>query len=142
MYYFLTNETFDGKLNLLIFIFVVFPSLSKYSKNYSKKQRIDEVAKETIKEADLIVVEKLKNLGKKSKAKRLLAKNIRRSIGIWNWKYWLMRLEQQAEWNRVSFRSVSPCYTSQTCPCCGHVDRKNRSGEVFQCQECGHTDNA
>jgi len=106
------------------------------------KQRIDEVAKETIKEADLVVVEKLKNLGKNSKAKRLLAKNIRRSIGTWNWKYWLMRLEQQAEWNRVSFRSVSPYYTSQTCPCCGHVDRKNRSGEIFQCQSCGHTDNA
>jgi len=106
------------------------------------KQRIDEVAKETIKEADLVVVEKLKNLGKNSKLKRRLSKNIRRSIGTWNWKYWLMRLEQRCEDNRISFRSVSPYYTSQTCPCCGHVDRKNRSGEVFQCQSCGHTDNA
>ena len=108
------------------------------------KQRIDEVVKELmIKEnPDLIVVERLKNMGNKSKAKRLLAKNIRRSIGTWNWKYWLKRLEAQCEINRVSFRSVAPYYTSTTCPVCGHSDRGNRSGEVFLCLKCGHKDNA
>jgi putative transposase len=88
------------------------------------------------------VVEKLKNMGKKSKAKRLLAKNIRRSIGTWNWKYWLNRLEAQCEINRVSFRTVAPYYTSTTCPVCGQSDRGNRNGEVFLCLNCGHTDNA
>jgi len=108
------------------------------------RQRIDETVKEIfIKEnPDLIVVEQLKNMGHKSKAKRLLAKNIRRSIGIWNWKYWLKRLQEHTELNRVSFRSVSPYYTSQTCPKCGHVDRMNRNGEMFLCLKCGHTDNA
>jgi len=107
------------------------------------KQRIDEVAKEVVQlNPDLIVVENLKNLGKNSKVKRLLTKNIRRSIGTWNWKYWLERLEMQCERNRVSFRTVSPYYTSQTCPCCGYVDRKNRDLEIFHCQSCGHTDNA
>jgi IS605 OrfB family transposase len=106
------------------------------------RQRIDEVAKQVINEADMIVVEKLKNLGKNSKLKRLLSKNIRRSIGSWNYSYWLTRLEQQCEENRVSFRSVSPHYTSQKCSKCGHTDRKNRSGETFLCQECGHSDNA
>ena len=107
------------------------------------KQRIDEVAKEVIKsDVDLIVVESLKKMGHNGKLKRRLSKNIRRSIGSWNWKYWLGRLEQQAEQNRVSFRTVSPCYTSQTCPSCSHTDRGNRSGEVFRCQKCGYTDNA
>ena len=108
------------------------------------KQRIDEIAIEVInsENPDLIVVEQLKNMGHKSKVKRLLTKNIRRSIGIWNWRYWLMRIEQQCELNRVSFRTVSPYYTSQTCPACGHVDRKNRNGIEFRCQSCGHTDNA
>jgi len=107
------------------------------------KQRINEVAKEVIKtNPDLIVVEGLKNLGKNSKLKRRLSKNIRRSIGSWNWKYWLGRLEQQAEQNRVSFRTVSPCYTSQICPACSHTDRGNRSGEVFRCLKCGYTNNA
>ena len=109
------------------------------------RQRIDEITKQVIntENPDLIVVEQLKNLGKNSKAKRLLAKNIRRSIGIWNWRYGLMRLEQQCEENRVSFRSVSPYNTSITCSNCGHADRMNRqSQECFCCQKCGHADNA
>ena len=107
------------------------------------KQRIDETAKEVVrKDIDLIVVENLKKMGHQAKLKRRLSKNIRRSIGTWNWKYWLGRLEQQCEANRVSFRTVSPYYTSQTCPCCGYVNSENRSGEKFQCQKCSHTDNA
>jgi IS605 OrfB family transposase len=107
------------------------------------KQRIDEVAKQTVnKDIDLIVVESLKNLGHKTKLKRRLSKNIRRSIGTWNWKYWLNRLEMACEANRVSFRQVTPYYTSQICPSCNHTDRGNRSGEIFQCQKCGYTDNA
>ena len=107
------------------------------------KQRIDEVAKEVIRtNPDLVVVEGLKNLGKNGKLKRRLSKNIRRSIGSWNWKYWLGRLEMQCEWNRVSFRTVSPYNTSITCSKCGLADKKNRDREVFHCQSCGHADNA
>ena len=107
------------------------------------KQRIDEIAKEVIKTSpDLIVVEALKKMGHNSKLKRRLSKNIRRSIGSWNWKYWLGRVEQRCEDNRVSFRTVSPFYTSQTCPACSHIDRGNRDGELFRCQKCGYTDNA
>lgn len=108
------------------------------------KQRIDEIVIELFnnENPDLIVVEKLNKLGQNSKVKRLLTKNIRRSIGIWNWKYWLKRLEEYCELNRVSFRSVSPYYTSQTCPRCNHVDRGNRNGEIFKCLECGYTNNA
>jgi IS605 OrfB family transposase len=122
----------------------------KYGSNGQKqtrralKQRIDEIVIELINKEnpDLIVIEKLSKLGQNSKVKRLLTKNIRRSIGIWNWKYWLKRLEERCELNRVSFRSVSPYYTSQTCPNCNHVDRGNRNGEIFMCLSCGYTNNA
>ena len=108
------------------------------------KQRIDETAKEIIKseDPDLIVVEQLKNMGYKSKLKARLSKSIRASIGTWNWKYWLKRLEMQCELNRVSFRTVSPYYTSTTCPACGQTNRGNRNGEKFLCLNCGHGDNA
>jgi IS605 OrfB family transposase len=109
------------------------------------KQRIDEVVQEIVKEfehIDLVVVEALKNMNFKSKLKRRLSKNMRRSIGTWAYRYWLMRLEQACETNRVSFRSVAPYYTSQTCPSCGHVDRRNRVGQVFLCLNCGHAGNA
>jgi putative transposase len=109
------------------------------------KQRIDEVVQEIVKEfknIDLVVVEALKNLNYKSKLKRRLSKNMRRSIGTWAYRYWLRRLEQACEMNRVHFKSVAPSYTSQTCPSCGHVDRGNRVGQVFRCLSCGHTGNA
>ena len=108
------------------------------------KQRIDETAKEIItkENPDLIVVEQLKNMGYKLKLKARLSKSIRASIGTWNWKYWLKRLEMQCELNRVSFRTVSPYYTSTTCPACGQTNRGNRNGEKFLCLNCGHGDNA
>ena len=108
------------------------------------KQRIDEIVKEIliIENPDLIVVEQLKNMGHKSKLKARLSKSIRASIGTWNWKYCLNRLEMQCELNRVSFRTVSPYYTSTTCPACGHTNRGNRNGEMFKCLSCGHEDNA
>lgn len=108
----------------------------------SLKQKINEVARDVVNKFDLIVVEKLKNMNNNSKLKERLSKNIRSSIGIWNYGYWLMRLEQKCEINRVCFRTVSPYYTSQRCFKCGHTDRENRFGEIFQCQACDHTGNA
>jgi IS605 OrfB family transposase len=109
------------------------------------KQRMDEVAKEILhhfKDVDLVVVEALKNLNYKTKLKRRLSRNIRRSIGTWAYRYWLHRLEMACEMNRVHFKTVAPAYTSQRCPSCGHTDRGNRQGTVFKCLGCGHTDNA
>jgi len=109
------------------------------------KQRMDEVVKEVlchIKDVDCIVVEALKNLNYKSKLKRRLSRNIRRSIGTWAYRYWLRRLEQACEMNRVHFKSVAPAYTSQRCPSCGYIDRRNRNGPVFLCLRCGHAGNA
>jgi IS605 OrfB family transposase len=105
-------------------------------------QKVDEVAKAVVQLADLIVVEKLQKMNIGSKVKRRLTKNMRRSIGSWNYRYWLERLEQQCERYRVSFRTVPAYYTSQRCPVCGHTDRGNRSGELFLCLECGFSGNA
>jgi len=106
------------------------------------KQRICEVAKTVVNKADLIVVEKLKNLNNNSKLKGRLSKNIRSSIGNWNYRFWLNRVEQQCETHRVSFRTVLPYYTSQKCNQCGHIDRANRLREIFRCQKCGYSGNA
>jgi len=87
-------------------------------------------------------VEQLKNLNYKTKFKRCLNKNMRRSLGSWNYRYWLSRLQQATEENRVSFRTVSAAYTSQRCSNCGHTERGNRKGEVFRCLKCDHSGNA
>lgn len=106
------------------------------------KQRIDEVAKEIANKTDLVVVEKLRNMNNNSKLKGRLSKNIRSSIGSWNYSYWLDRLQQKCEENRVTFRTVCPSYTSQECFQCGHIDRGNRNGEIFRCRRCDHSCNA
>lgn len=109
------------------------------------RQRMDEVVKEVLdhfKNVDCVVVEALKNLNYKTKLRRRLSKNIRRSIGTWAYRYWLCRLEQACEMDRVYFKSVAPAYTSQRCPSCGHTDRGNRNGTVFKCLRCGHEGNA
>jgi IS605 OrfB family transposase len=107
------------------------------------KQRMDEVVKEVVaSKPQLIVVEKLKNLNHKTRVRRRLNKNMRRSLGSWNYRYWLNRLQQATEENRIVFRSVPSFYTSQQCSACGHTERKNRSGEIFRCIKCDHSDNA
>ncbi len=104
------------------------------------RQRMDEIAKQVTSTADVVVTEDL--LGITHKTKRRLGKEMRRSVGVWNVRYWLTRLEQQCEWDRVSFRRVPAYYTSQECSKCGHTDRRNRNGELFVCRACGHSANA
>ena len=105
-------------------------------------QRIYEVAKEVVKDADLVVVEKLQGIGRNTKLKGRLSLNMRSSIGSWNYRYWLDKVEMNCEGSRASFRTVLPYFTSQRCPTCNHTDSNNRSGEMFKCQSCGHSGNA
>jgi len=37
---------------------------------------------------------------------------------------------------------VNPKHSSQECPSCGHIDKKNREGEKFICVECNYTEHA
>jgi len=113
----------------------------KHAKN-ALKQYIDETAKAVVQGKRLIVFEQLKKLNHKTKVKRRLTKNMRRSLGSWNYRYWLSRLQMACESGRSRYATVNPAYTSQRCPACGHTERGNRSGESFLCLECGHKDNA
>lgn len=38
--------------------------------------------------------------------------------------------------------AVEPKYSSQECPKCKHIDKKNRRGEKFICTNCGYADHA
>jgi len=106
------------------------------------KQYIDETAKEVVKGKKLVVFEKLKNLTKNTKVKRRLTKNMRRSLGAWNYRYWLNRVQMACELGRSRYATVNPAYTSQRCPVCDYTKWSNRVGELFLCQKCGYSDNA
>lgn len=38
----------------------------------------------------------------------------------------------------IEATEVAPAYTSQTCSCCGYVDKRNRSAQTFTCRWCGN----
>ena len=106
------------------------------------KQYIDKTVKKIVNGAQLVVVEALQKLNHKTKLTRRVSKNIRRSLGAWNYRYFLNRVQMACEAGCSRFASVSSAYTSQRCYVCGHTERANRHGEVFKCRSCEHNDNA
>ena len=68
---------------------------------------------------------------------------LNRSILDQGWFEFRRQLEYKAAWNGGFVVAVPPQYTSQTCPCCGHVSRDNRKTQAkFECVECGFEANA
>ena len=65
-----------------------------------------------------------------------------RLLSYWHYAKVGNRLAQICEELGVSEELKSPYKTSQRCPDCGNIDRRNRRGERFLCLSCGHTDNA
>ena len=115
---------------------------------YRKREEISEYINKEIKninfkDKQLVVVEKLKNMKYKMKERGRLSKNIRSVFYNLSYRQVLTRIQMLCEENRVSFRSVSPYYTSQECSHCKHIEKGNRlSQESFVCLKCGYSDNA
>ena len=59
------------------------------------------------------------------------------------WSEFARQLAYKLESNGGALVKVSPAYTSQTCSCCGHVDKLNRKTQAsFVCVVCGHAEHA
>ena len=87
-----------------------------------------------------LVVENLKYI--QIDTKKRVSKATRKLLSKWNLGLWHCAIEQKCEENCVYLHSVEPKYTSQTCPRCGNVDKRNRDGELFRCVNCGYEANA
>ena len=100
----------------------------------------------------MIAIEDLqvRNMSKSAKGnseqhgKRVKQKSgLNRSILDQGWSEFRRQLEYKATWNGGFVIAVPPQYTSQTCPCCGHVSKDNRQTQAkFECVECGFEANA
>lgn len=64
------------------------------------------------------------------------------SIGGWPRQHFGARCLQIGEEMGVFVFQQWPARSSITCPVCGHCDKTNRQGEVFQCVSCGFTGHA
>jgi len=88
----------------------------------------------------VFVIEQLKGIkfGRRGK----LSRRTNRHFSHWTVGALGQRLKMLCEENRVRLVEVPPAYTSQRCPACGHVEKGNRRGAMFQCLVCGHNQHA
>lgn len=101
------------------------------------KQALDREARRLVTLAERgqksIAIERLKTLGNLKPSG---------SIGGWARCHFGDRVRQIAEIVGVAVHEVSPAYTSQCCPRCDTVDRRNRRGIAFTCIGCGYVAHA
>lgn len=100
----------------------------------------------------MIVIEDLKvsNMSKSAKGtveqhgKNVKAKSgLNKSILDQGWHEFHRQLEYKQDWLGGEVVAVNPAYTSQTCPCCGHVSKDNRKTQAaFACVKCSFAENA
>ena len=77
--------------------------------------------------------------GRNVKAKSGLNK----SILSQGWGLFVQMLEYKQVWLGGDVLRVDPKYTSQTCPCCGHVSKDNRLKQAqFRCVSCYYSNHA
>src|SRR6266498_779631 len=88
-----------------------------------------------------IVVENLKDIRKRMKAKR--RSQTKRRMHSWPFASLKSKIEYKAEERGCTVVADRPRHTSQRCSCCGHTARNNRrSQSTFICRQCGHHLNA
>lgn len=83
----------------------------------------------------IVAIEKLmvQNLDRNRKAKGILDAG---------WGIFAQMLKYKLEWSGGRLIEVPAAYSSQTCSCCGHVDKNSRKDQQFCCVKCGYTDHA
>lgn len=68
---------------------------------------------------------------------------LNRSILDQGWSEFRRQLEYKQAWRGGAVVAIPAAYTSQTCPCCGHVSPENRKSQAaFVCVDCGFSENA
>ena len=76
------------------------------------------------------------------KGKRERSKKFRRDYKNLPYGHLARRVEILAGLEGFRTVRVNPAWTSQTCPVCGHREKKNRNGEDFRCLSCGFSAHA
>jgi IS605 OrfB family transposase len=82
-------------------------------------------------------MERLKNV-KRGKFSR----QSNRLLSFWHYAKVGTRLAQHCDEAGISIYFKDPWKTSQRCPECGNIDRRNRNGKKFLCLKCGCADDA
>jgi IS605 OrfB family transposase len=87
-----------------------------------------------------VVLEQLKNVKKNKREK--FSRSANRLLSFWHYARATNRLRQICEEKGIRIEFKNPYKTSQRCPICGKIDRRNRSADKFRCINCGFEENA
>ena len=115
---------------------------AEYYQNYKSHELIKYMKNNNF---NYLVMEDLDLKSNKTKVKKnsndikINYNDIAKTLRINNLKNVLERLCKKANFN---FAKVNPAYTSQTCPVCGNIDKKNRNHRMFLCTNCHYSDDA
>ena len=125
----------------------IYTKITRERKDFQHQQ-----STRLVREYGSIVVEdlKLKNMSKSAKGtlenpgKNVKAKSgLNRSLLDAAHGQFFHMLEYKCKWYDRDFQKVDAKYTSQTCPYCEHVSKKNRKSQSeFECQVCKYTGHA
>lgn len=95
----------------------------------------------TVEPGSMIVLENLKGIRKRMKARRHTQS--KRRMHSWPFASLKSKVEYKAEERGCTVVAVDPRHTSQACSRCGHTARNNRrSQSIFKCRKCGYHLNA
>jgi len=96
---------------------------------------------ESLKKGDYVVMEKLNGIRDKAK----INKNYRYTFHSWAFRKLKEMITYKCIDRGIPVVEVDAFYTSQRCPRCGTIDKRNRSSKyrnLFRCVSCGYQHNA
>jgi len=98
-----------------------------------------------IKQIDLsdikvLVLEKLRNVKKFKRGK--FSRKSNRLLSFWHYARVISKLQLLCHESGIRVDFKSPWKTSQRCPVCGKIDRRNRRDTEFKCLNCGYENHA
>ena len=117
-----------------------FDRREKHTHRQVEQKAFGELRKLDLSGVKTLVIEGLHSV--KSRTRGMFPRAHNRRLSHWLYAREAEWLEQRCEEQGIELRRVSPWKTSQFCRFCGKWDRRSRSGRVFMCVHCGHTDDA
>lgn len=88
----------------------------------------------------VLVLERLKRVKHNTRGK--FSRHTNRLLSFWHYAKVIQRLRCLCEEKGVRLAFKSPYKTSQRCPLCGKIERRNRRADRFRCVHCGFEENA
>lgn len=113
--------------------------LHKFSIEIAKNHGIVKIEKLNVQAMTASAAGSVKEPGRKVAQKR----GLNRSILDQGWSMFATMLRYKLAERGGELVEVSAAYTSQTCSCCGTIDKSSRKNQAtFECGHCGHAENA